>query len=261
MSNSKFFSRLSSLFNKARILFKQKRLWSKLRKHLYSSSRALGLQRDLSKDFTNPDAELNITIRPLKEGDKEILMDHGKLEKNHPQLANYQRRLIESELSTCYVAVTESDEPCYMQFLIGAKHNRLIKERFGPLFPKLDKDEALIEAAYMRPSFRGKHIMPAAMGRIAQKAQELGARWVITFVHTENIPSLKGCKRAGFFPYILREERWFLFRQYVSFHEIPPEIRAKYYRTTASPKKPPMAAQGNKKLDESKPALGTGPAS
>ena len=42
--------------------------------------------------------------------------------------------------------------------------------------------------------------MPAAMGLIAEKGETIGARYVITFVAPDNIPSLKGCQRCGFFP-------------------------------------------------------------
>jgi hypothetical protein len=50
----------------------------------------------------------------------------------------------------------------------------------------------------------------------------LGARWVITFVTTDNEPSLKGCHRAGFCPYVLRRERWLLFRRRLSFEPLLP---------------------------------------
>ena len=41
------------------------------------------------------------------------------------------------------------------------------------------------------------------MAQIAERGTDLGARWVITFVTVDNIPSLKGCQRAGFVPYLL----------------------------------------------------------
>jgi RimJ/RimL family protein N-acetyltransferase len=43
-------------------------------------------------------------------------------------------------------------------------------------------------------------IMSAAMALIAERATEVGARHVLTFVDQHNIASLKGCQRAGFHP-------------------------------------------------------------
>jgi RimJ/RimL family protein N-acetyltransferase len=41
------------------------------------------------------------------------------------------------------------------------------------------------------------------MALIAEKADTLGARYVITFVAPDNVPSLKGCQRCGFSPDLL----------------------------------------------------------
>lgn len=63
--------------------------------------------------------------------------------------------------------------------------------------------------------------MAGAMAQIAVKVLDFGARYVLTFVHADNIPALKGCQRAGFAPYILRHERWRLFRRSVVFEALP----------------------------------------
>ena len=45
--------------------------------------------------------------------------------------------------------------------------------------------------------------MSAAMALIAERAADIGARHVLTFVGLDNIASLKGCQRAGFNPLLL----------------------------------------------------------
>jgi hypothetical protein len=60
------------------------------------------------------------------------------------------------------------------------------------------------------------------MARIAEKAQNHGARRVITFVDHLNVPALKGCQRSGFSPYLIRVDSWRLFRRRVSFRPLPP---------------------------------------
>ncbi|MEX0721769.1 MAG: GNAT family N-acetyltransferase [Balneolaceae bacterium] len=204
-------------------------IWMEFLKRLYSTSLSVGLRRDISEDFENPNARIDISIRKLKNSDTRIILEHGKFAKANPRLAEYQQNLVEADLPDCYVAVTEYNEPCYMQWLIGPEHNERLSELFGNSFPQLKKDEALLEAAFMRPAFRGKRIMPAAMSRITRKAKDMeGIRYVHTFVDIQNIPSLKGCKRAGFSPYIMREDRWFLFRRKITFASLPNEVISQY---------------------------------
>lgn len=204
-----------------------------LRKRLYSQSVSVGLRRSLNEPFENPDAKIEITIRPFKKEDFDFLVENGELEKSYPRLVADYRSLMEADIPECYVAVTADDEPCYMQWLIGAESNHLIKQHFGDSFPLLKQDEALLEGAFMQRTFRGMRIMPAAMSRIAEKAGK-DVEWVQTFVDIKNIPSLKGCKRSGFSPYLVKEDRWFLFRRSISFHQVSETVLDQYRKATGS---------------------------
>jgi hypothetical protein len=62
--------------------------------------------------------------------------------------------------------------------------------------------------------------MSAGMSMIAEKARELDARYVLTFVGEDNVASLKGCERAGFLPYVDRRESRRLGRLRVEFAEM-----------------------------------------
>lgn len=116
--------------------------------------------------------------------------------------------LASAGFSTCFVAVSEDDHPRYIQWLIRPQENELLQQAFHGLFPQLAPDECLLEGAYTPESFRGQRIMPAAMAQIAELAAERGACRVVTFVGEKNIPSLKGCHRAGFAPYLRRHADW-----------------------------------------------------
>src|SRR4051812_36156385 len=98
-------------------------------------------------------------------------------------------------MPTCYVAADRrNDDPCFIQWLMGPKDNSKIQPFFGKgNFPILREDEALLENAYTPVQSRGQGIMAAAMARIAEHAAELGCRYVITFVGSENVVSLRGC--------------------------------------------------------------------
>jgi hypothetical protein len=194
-------------------------LWRASRAQLLSESKSFGLRRDLAVPFPAPDATIPIAIRPIRQDDIEPLLAAGQDDLSGEALRERQirRRMIETGIGTCYVAVTGDDEPCYLQWLIGHEENDAIRELFGDRFPILRPDEMLLEGAFTLEAWRGKKIMAAAMARIAERAANRRARWVITFVATGNVPSLKGCKRAGFEPYVERTGIWRLFRHHSEF--------------------------------------------
>ncbi len=201
-------------------------------KRFNSESLSFGLQRDLNQPFEAPEAKIKFHIRPLKKGDVDEILKNTRENPVDPRIIASQYSLIEKNIPTCYVAATTNDTPAYMQWLISYKDNDKIEEHFKGLFPRLKKGEALLEAAYCNPAYRGLRIMPAAMAQIAEKAESINARWIKTFVDVQNIPSLKGCRRSGFEPYVLRKDRWFLFRRTTSFHAIPGELIEDYQQNT-----------------------------
>jgi hypothetical protein len=184
---------------------------------------SFGLRRDLRIPFAAPEANIPISVRPLVDSDVRKLLNVNALgitdEGREERMTRLQ--MLEAGLATCYVAVTTDDEPCYMQWLIGPEQNDKVQAYFKGIFPHLERGEALLEGAFTPEVHRGKRIMPCAMAQIAEKATEIGARWVMTFVTQDNIPSLKGCQRSGFAPYAARQESWNAFRHSVKFTPLP----------------------------------------
>ncbi|WP_274475680.1 GNAT family N-acetyltransferase [Mangrovimonas aestuarii] len=199
-----------------------KQLFNGLTKRLYSNTQSFGLKRDLEIPFEAPKANIQLKIRPANNSDMEAFR------KFHTE-----DRLLSTDIPQCYVATTSSNEVCYRQWLMGSKQNDKIRYCFGKTFPKLKPDEALLEGAFTLPNYRGKKIMPEAMARIAEKGNELGVKYIVTFVNINNIPSLKGCKRSGFNPYVVRNERFFLFFKSTSFSTIPKRLKALYEQYTS----------------------------
>lgn len=209
-------------------------LLKEFRKRIYSKSVSFGLQRDLNNEFLAPSAKIEIKVRPLRKEDVPVLLDTTTDPSINPRIIANQLSMVDANIPTCYVAVTADDKPCYMQWLIGYDENHKIQEHFNGVFPALKKQEALLEGAYSSPDYRGLRIMPMAMSLIAEKATEIKARWVNTFVDVTNIPSLKGCQRSGFSPYLLRKDHWFLFHQTTTFHPITDVMIDKFYEVTDS---------------------------
>ncbi|MFU8861727.1 MAG: GNAT family N-acetyltransferase [Cyclonatronaceae bacterium] len=207
---------------------------TELKQRIYSRQVALGLQRDLENDFQAPEAKIDIQVRPLRIEDVAELLATPANSSINPRLIINQQNLVNAHIQTCYVAVTDNNKPCYMQWLIGYNNNPEIEKYFKGNFPPLKKHEALLEGAYCNPAYRGLRIMPKAMALIAEKAGNVNARWVNTFVDVTNIASLKGCERAGFKPYLQRQNRWFLFHRTVTFYPISKAMDEMFYIVTES---------------------------
>lgn len=189
-----------------------KRVEGRLKLGLAKRTVRYGLRRDLTVPIERPSAKIPISVRKMLQKDLDILLpsdtsafsDQDRLE------VVWRKRFAEDVGSNGYVAIDERDgSPCYMQWLLAPSQNEIIGRLGG--FPLLEKGEALLENAYTPPTHRGLGIMSAAMALIAERGEDVDARYVITFVGDDNIASLKGCRRAGFAPYMLHIRQDYLF--------------------------------------------------
>ena len=240
---------MSGAFDKIGVLVRGLRggrahvIWETIRERWGSERVSYGLRRDLTVPFAAPEARMPLTVRVLRDSDSPRVLDLDEpgLTKKDQEERLTRRDMLAAGISTCYVAVTADDTPCYMQWLIGPAENDKVQAYFKGIFPRLATGEALLEGAYTPEAFRGQRIMPAGMAQIAERGADLGARWVITFVTVDNIPSLKGCQRAGLMPYLLRKETWRWFRQRLTFTPLP---EGTPYPYDAAPAAPSVVAPG-----------------
>ena len=177
---------------------------------IYEKRTTYGLRRDLNVPFDAPKAKIPITVREFSESDLAELFpkDQSLLNRKEKIEISTRHAHYKASIERCYVAVDQrSGRPCYFQWLMGPDQNPKIQSFFPKnWFPVLNRDEALLENAYTPASYRGNGIMPSAMAQIAERAAALGCRYIITFVESNNIPSLRGCKKSGFAPYLVRNE-------------------------------------------------------
>jgi RimJ/RimL family protein N-acetyltransferase len=197
------------------------KVWWAASYRAYSLSTSMGLQRDVTVPFTGPTAKIPLIVRPLAgDDDLSALNPEPGLTQDEAFWRLGQRRLLNSGLGTCYVAVAPDGKVCYMQWVIPASEQARLEAYFGNLYPELQPGEALLEGAYTPVAYRGKGIMSAAMAQIAERAAEHGGRRVITFVDGQNEASLKGCLRAGFTPFVTRHEKFRWFQRHTTFEPL-----------------------------------------
>ena len=192
-------------------------------RRFYSSRFFFVLRRDLAIPFQTLPAKGPLTLHEIQEDNRDILFKiDSKIALNEEAKEMIRRRfLLESKIKTCYVAITEDSKICYVQWLIGSEENEKLQTFYPEGFPPLAKDEMLLEGAYTPEPYRSQGIMAHAMSRIAEIGASNGARWISTVVNKSNIPSLKGCKRAGFAPFMMKEEKWRLFRRKIRYTLLP----------------------------------------
>lgn len=212
----------------------RRRIAGRLRVGLKASSERIGLRRDLSVRHVPPEAKIPISVRPLELADIAVVLpfedDQGQVA-NRIEIAN-RRAMAVRHVAGGFVAVDDRNgTPCYVQWLFAASDNDYIAKLVG--FPQLAADEALLENAYTPPAYRGMRIMSAAMALIAERAADIGARYVLTFVGEDNIASLKGCQRAGFAPHLIHRQDQYAFgivrRQHFTVMDADDPRRAKVY--------------------------------
>jgi len=202
----------------------------RLNERLWSSREAIGFRRDLALPFTAPEAKVPLDIVELGPGEMPGMLDPGLAGASALDILECasRRALWHRHFGRCFVARAPDGQACFLQWLFDHRDNAALAAYFGDAFPVLVEGEALLEGAYTPAAFRGQRIMPAAMARIAEHGADTGARYVHTFVGIDNMPSLKGCVRAGFPPHQWRTQHLRLFRRHSDFSALPPTFARDY---------------------------------
>ncbi|MBV9279937.1 MAG: hypothetical protein JOZ41_07640 [Chloroflexi bacterium] len=190
-----------------------------LRRRAYSDSYFLVLRCDLAVPCEIPPTAVPVTVRPLRPADTAILLDPKRPGVDAKGVSDrlHQRRLLEVGLATCYVAQTADGHPCYMTWLVPPEENATIRAYFDDAVLPLGAGEMLMEGVFTLEAYRRRRVMEAAGVQIRALAAEAGARWIVAYVDRENVASLRGFRRNGYVPALVRRERWRLFRRRVTF--------------------------------------------
>ncbi len=192
---------------------------SLLRRQLWSDRVFLGLYRDLTVASTGPVADDDIMVRELRPSDVPKLFDVGRRDLYGQDIYERlsRRRLLRSGIGIPCIAVNAAGAPCYVVWMIGPEDNHIVQRYFHGRFPPLEADEVLFEGAFTSEANRGQHVAGRAGRQIRARAVERGARRAIAFVDINNRASLKACRRSGDKSFLLRLERYRLFRLTMTF--------------------------------------------
>ncbi len=202
----------------------QHRLWP--RALAFADREAIGLRRDLGRVIAAPSAGMPVNIIEIDGRElAELLTETGERAHATAAMACRRRRLLaKRRIGRCFVAMASGARPCCVQFLLDHTDNQALRQSFGDAFPHLMRDEALLEGAFVPATFSAERVMPAAMARIAARAEAQGVRWVHSFVALDDPAALRATIAAGFAIHQWRRQRWQLWRRTTSFGPLPDDL-------------------------------------
>lgn len=197
-------------------------------KRIYANDYDFGLRRDLSVAMPIPPAALSVHVRPVQEQELGRILSHPSADASEAGILWRKRRLaaeFHARIPTCYVALTDSEEPCFLVWVFSSEQNAEAKALYAGEFTELRPGEVLFERAFTLEAFRRKGIMSHVVARLAELCRDRGARWAITYVYRDNEPALRGFGRAGFSIFASRVERWRFLRHDFRVLPVDPQSR------------------------------------
>ncbi len=191
---------------------------SDVRRWVRSDTESVGFCRDFTIRHEAPEARLDLRAEPLTGELARAVFDEPLLE-GRDRLNLERRHAIWAQgFEGGWAAVDPSGRPAYLQFYIPHSQLRMVKSRWGPLFPDYGPDTVLVEGAWTTPEFRGQRLMAQAMNVTSEAAaQATGFRYAVTYVEMANKGAQKGCLGAGYQVRDYRTESWRFGKQTVRF--------------------------------------------
>jgi hypothetical protein len=163
----------------------------------WSSKVSFGLRADLDRLPEVRPARIAVLMKPRDTTSFSGFVD--ELDRVSGGVGLVQRQgLCAARVQTLYVAVHDSGEPIYAQWLVRSDEQEALHQATHGLFPQLGEGEALVEGAYTFVNFRKLGAMTDGMRQLLVRARDSGDRTVFTYVPEGNVPSLRGCASVGF---------------------------------------------------------------
>lgn len=189
-----------------------------IKKRIYSNTYWYFVRRDLSLGLNSPipKSKVDIKLRPYESSDHKYF-----------QKLPLDDMLINADIDTCYVAVTEDGIPCFRQWFIEPSQNDKKNLFFGHNFPELEASECLFERAYAVKEYRGLNIYPVFNYLLGKKALDLGYRWVVACIDINNTASLKAALKLETRPHKLQITKWRFFTRRTVYVDIPQKLKGK----------------------------------
>ena len=194
-----------------------------IRRRIYSNGYFLLLYREITLPSQIPTPKIHVTLRPIKPEDIPRLLDLNQKGMKDEDVQERIRllRILKSGIRECYVAETDEGIPCHISWWINSSQNPVMKEFYGGGILPLAADEVLVEGAFTLEAFQRLGIQKWRRLKFFEKSLAIGAKRVINYVRYDNRPSLKSCMTAGYKLFMIRKDKWRIFRRSFIFKPVP----------------------------------------
>jgi hypothetical protein len=180
-------------------------LLEKVVERTWSSSVSFGLRCDLRSLPPHRPGRIEITMEPRDCPGYDGFVDElARVKGSNYLYVRGEQRMCDAGVRTLHVATAPDGSPAYSQWLVRPREQHLIDAHFPGSYTRLEPGEVLLEGAYTFSRFRGMSLMADGMWQLLAKARDGGAESALTYVATDNVPSLRGCAGVGFVPDHLR---------------------------------------------------------
>jgi hypothetical protein len=194
-----------------------------IRRRIYSNRYFLILYQKIALPPQIPEPKIHVILRLMKPEDIPRLLDiNQKGMKDEDVLERIRLlRLLNSGIQECYVAETEERVPCHISWWVNSSQNPIVKEFYGGAILPLAADEVLVEGAFTLESYQRLGILNWRRIKFFEKSLAIGAKRVINYVRHDNLPSLESEKKAGYRVFMIRKDKWRVFRRSFIFKPVP----------------------------------------
>jgi L-amino acid N-acyltransferase YncA len=176
--------------------------FEQLRRQIYSRHIQIGLEKSLEANSTQTPGECKIqySLRPGSPQDMdEILRKVTSESKESVFNLLFRRWLYDSGFHNWYIARTaDTNDLCFIQSVISPDDNRLLDGDFREWFPRLNKDEFILEGAYTFEKYRGNRLCDSVASDIFEIFRKQGFKRVLTYIKSDNAASLRAAEKTGF---------------------------------------------------------------
>jgi hypothetical protein len=170
-----------------------------LMRQIFSTTTYVCIQTNLDTDIAPVQSKIAYSLRPASGKDMEEVFQ--KIETESKEGASEligRKRFYESGLRNAFVARTaDTNELCYVQWVLTSKEYGLASRRLKSIFPSLKDDEIMLENRYTFEKYRGNRIAASVDTQLCEMAKRNGYKRMVAYTPQDNMASLKAAETAG----------------------------------------------------------------
>ena len=159
-----------------------------LKRQIYSKDIRIGFELNLQEVTISPiESSIRHSLQLASKEDMDEVLQSGKTEsKEVVHWLIYGKWLFDCGFRHCFLARTmDSNEPCYLHFVIHPGDLKLVNKYVRNRFPKLEDDEILLEGAYTFEKYKGNRLAGSTLVKVLEIYREQGFKRAIGYISRE----------------------------------------------------------------------------